>query len=421
MANPEFNSRGGTYDRQTEVTFGMQQYREFCARTFVGALSKRNDLVAGKTAHETTSFDGSTFIWTQNISSGDEHRVTFSENARGMGAYGDRATPAGDFVEFKSQDFRVNTIKAPAQQIHGRESQKLVRASITNIPEIARRNLVTWHAQEINYDAIIALLYGADKPLMSSLADGGKAVSLGPGSGIGAGTPLMGMHWYTTDTGFATYDASDLSGWNTTVNNAINGIDAADSDKVTLAQMDKIRQKLDELHFEPGRINGKEYKAVALCDPQVVLRIGHILKDDYKYARERGKDNPIFNVNYQIEHDDVLYLGLQDLKKFRPAYNAATGYIDIGPGLTQDPRDYSTSSTNGLIIYMGSGALLQGTDTMLEFDNASAKFKLDGESITAHTRRGFKRNQWETKDGRTESYCRSVLTAAFYEPGIDWS
>lgn len=422
MANPEFNSRGGQYDQQTEVMFNKQLYREYVSRTFVGSLSRRNDIVAGHTAFETPSFDSSTFIWTQEIPSGDEKRLTMSETSKGNGTYGDIATKAGDFVEFHSQAFRINTIKSPGVQVHGKESQKLVVASITNIPDIVKRNVVLWHAQEENYDAIRALLYGADKGLLLEHALGGKAVNLGAGAGIGAGTPLMGMHWYTKDSGFVSYDASDLTGWNSDVNDAVDGIDATDSDKVTLPQLDKIRDKLDSEDFEPGRINGKDYKAVALCDPQVILRIAHILNSDYKYARERGQSNPIFNVDYQLEHDGVLYIGVSDLKKFRPEYNSGNGYVDIGPGFgSTDPRAYTTTTDAGLIIYMGAGALLRATDGTVNLHTATANFPVDGMAITAHTRRGFMRNQWETKDGRTASYCRSVLTAAFYEPGIDWS
>lgn len=422
MANPEFNSRGGAYDRQTEVFFG-QMYRELTSRTLVGSLSKRNDIVAAQTAFESPSFDNSTFIWSETITQGDEKRITLSELHGGNPTYGDIPTGAGDFTEFKSQNFRLNAIKAPPVQIQGKESQKLVMKSITNIPTIARNNILDYHAQEENYDFIRALLYGGDKGLMKSASEGGKALSLGPGSGIGASTPLMGMHWYTTDTGFAAYDASDLSGWNTIVNNAINGIDAADADKVTQPQLEKIREKLDELNFLPGTLNGKRYKAIGLCDPQVMLRIANIYKDDFKNAMQRGKDNPIFNVNYQFEQDDILYISVPDLKKFRPDYNSSTGYIDIGPGIgNTDPRSYTTTSTNGLIVYIGAGAILRGIDGKVALHTATSPYgSVDGMSITAHVRRGFKRNQWDTYDGRTESLCYSILTAAFYEPGIDWS
>jgi len=419
----EFDSRGGSYDQQTQVTFNKQLFREQFARTIIGSLAKPGPHVAGKTSFASPAIDSSTFIWQQSFAGmpGDEKRITLSEAFNGMGVHGDLHTRSGEFLEFMSQAYRINTVKSPGFQVHGAENRKRVAASIMNMPGEVRTGANNWMAQEDMYDFLIALYYGADKTALNSLATGGLAVNLGPGSGIGAGTPLCGMHQYTTDEGFITYDGSALSTHNSLVNDAINGIDAAAADKITLAQLQKIREKLDDLHFLPGTLNGQQYKALAPCDPQIARRIAYILKDDYKNGMERGKSNPIFNCDYQIEFEGVLYVSVPDMKKFRPSYNAANSRIDIGPNLTSDPRTYSNTSTNASIFYLGAGAVLMAHDGQATAHIANAQYgPQDGMGISLHKRRTMMRNQWETKDGRTESKCYNVLAAHFYEPGIDW-
>jgi hypothetical protein len=422
MADPTaFDPRGGTVDYPVEVTMGKKLYREMLPKTMIGTFSKRNDLVAGVTAFEAPSFDNTALIWKKDIKEGDEYRLQYNEASDGLPTYGDTPTESGEFPKYMGQDFRCNCVKSPGFQVTGKESRKLVKKSIENIPQNVQNNATDWMAREMERSAIVALLWGADGSLLSGAADGGKNINLGPGSGVGAGTPLMGMHHYTTDEGFMTYTPAALTSWNSTVNDAINGIDAAAADKITLAQLDKIREKLDDIHFSPVTVNGKVYKAVCWLDPQLAWRLKYILKDDFKYARERSANNPIFNTSYQIEYNEILFVAVPNLKKFRPAYNATTGYPDIGPDYSQTFKDYSNSETNAWALFLGAGALLMGQDGMLEPHRAKAPYgEVDGLAISVHHSFSFKRNQWDTKDGRTDSKCHSVLAASFYEPGQDW-
>jgi hypothetical protein len=402
-------------------------FLEVLTKTFFGSLSKPNDSVSKM---DGLSIDGgidqSTFVWKKTIDTGNEFRLTYEEAIDGMGTYGDAAVESGDFLGYKNQDFKIHQTKSPAVQVNGEMSRQKVAHSITNIPTAVRRAAIRWMAEELEFDAIIAYLYGASKSLIRPLSAGGLGVSLGPGSGIGSGTPLMGMHWFTPDTGFMTYTPAALSTWNSTVNDGVNGIDEAAADKFTQSFHEKIREKIEDLNWIPGTLNGKEYKAIALCDPQIAYRFGkNILKTDYGAStpREKGDtSNRIFNINYTIEQDDILYLAVRNLKKFRPAYNASNGYIDIGPGLTSDPRNYTTSSTNGLVIYCGAGSLLFATNGQVKITTGYEKHPEDGQEHSARHKFGIKRNQWDSKDDRVtaESTCNSVLTAAFYEPGIDW-
>jgi len=416
-----FDGLGGDYDENTVKAFEKGLHMEARTRTFIGTLSKPNKVVSKKRAFGEESLDSSTFIWRKKITSGDQLKLTLEEAAEGMPTYGDLAQETGDFLAYKNQNAYVNYIKSPAIQVQGEMAQQRVNTSIMNIPASVRKAAVMYMAEQMEYEAIIALLYGASPSALNATSAGGLGVSLGPGaSGIGAGNPLMGMHWYTTDTGFMTYTPTTLSTWNSTVNDGVNGIDAAASDSVTLAQLELIRAQLDTLKFQTGTLNGKEYKAVCLCDPQIPWRIRNLLGTQYQNAEKRGPDNPIFNVNFTIELDDILYVPVPSLLKFRPAYNAVTSYIDIGPGLTSDPRTYTNSETIGLMIYLGAGGLIEGYNGRVQIAKATAPFgPQDGLAIGARQKLAYVRNQWDSKDGRTaQSTCYSVAVAAFYEPGV---
>lgn len=414
-----FDSLGSDYDENTVKAFEKGLHMEVRTHTFIGALSKPNKVISKKRAFGEDSLDNSTFIWRKKITSGDQLKLTLEEAADGMPTYGDLAQETGDFLAYKNQNAFVNYIKSPGIQVQGEMAQQRVNKSIMNIPASVRKAVIMYMAEQMEYEAIIALLYGASPSALSGKSDGGLAVNLGPADGIGAGNPLMGMHWYTTDTGFMDYTPTALSTWNATVNTGVDGIDAASSDSVTLAQLEMIRDQLDTLKFQTGTLNGKEYKAIALCDPQIPWRMRNLLGTDYQQARKRGKDNPIFNVSYTIELDDVLYVPVPSLKLFRPAYNAGNSLIDIGP-VTQDPRNYTTTSDIGLIIYLGAGGLIEGYNGRVQLAKATAPFgPQDGLAIGARQKLAYIRNQWDSKDGRTaESTCYSVLTAAFYEPGV---
>lgn len=421
----EWGSRGSDDNEyNTGVGYEKQIFNEVLTKTFVGSLSKRNKSV---NQLEALGLDGgidkSTFIWKRTITEGDEYRLTHEDAIVGNGTYGDKPVAAGPALGYKNQNFRINQTKSPAAQVPGIMQQQRVAKSLTGLSEATRQAAITWMAEEVEFDAIISYLYGASKSLLKSRADGGLAVNLGPESGIGAGTPLFGMHMYTTDTGFITYDGSALSTHNSLVNDAINGIDAAAADKLTLSQHEKIRTKLDQEKFLPGTINGQEIKALALTDPDICTRLGkNILRTDYGTSGPRENDykNRIFRVDYTILLDGILYIPVENLRKFRPAYNATNGYPDIGPGLTQDPREYTNSETIGWVIYCGAGSLLWGTNGMVEVSEGRPKHKKDGQEWSAWQKFGIKRNQWDTYDGRSESTCNSVLLAAFYEPGHDW-
>jgi hypothetical protein len=413
-----FDPIGGTYDEQTTYATNKALYYAMRTRSLIADLSRTSGGV-----NEMESFPGlqlNPVIRRKKIDKGDMIRDTMVEAVRGLVSYGDMPVRAGGFLEFKNQESRVNQIDSPAYQVVGKMSQQRVKETLPDLPEITQQQAIEFMREELEFQAIAAILQGASPAILETAANGGSGISLGVGAGAGAGVPLMGKNWYTTDTGFITYDTTPAT-HNSTVNDAVNGIDAADADKFTLAQHNLIRARFDNIPWEPVTIGGKRYKAIGAMDPDMMWRLRSLLATYNQYAMPRGKDNPLFNNNYQIEMDDIIYFSWPNLKKYRPAYNATTLRPDFGPVTAGvDPRGYSTSSSYGLVIYLGGNALLEGFNdelwtTTKTYDHGK------GWEVSAHMMEGFVRSEWYAKDGRTDTTAcenRSSLIAAFYEPGI---
>ena len=416
-----FDSHDGTYNAQTDFGWYKQLYYQARTRSLIADLSRT---AGGQGEVEAFSGTGlSSVIKRVKISSGDMMRFTLEENVSGLPTYGDTPVRGGQFLEFKNMEARVNNIDSPALRVVGKMSQQRVRESIQNLPAETKRQVLDYMAEQLEFEAIPALLVGGSPSVHKPLSEGGLALNLGIGNGAGAGVPLMNKNWYTPAGGFLAYNTTPAT-WNTAVNTAINGVDADAGHQFALATHQIIRAKLDDLLWNPVTVNGKKYKAIAGCDPDIMWRLRALLKTDYTNARERGKENPIFNVDYMIELDDVLYFSWRNLKKYRPANSstAATG-PDFGAlSENKDPRGYTYSSprNQAMVIYMGANALVEGYNDAIEVNEENARFK-KGLEIAAHMQEGFVRGEWYAKDGRTSTDAvenRSVLCAAFHEPGV---
>jgi len=413
-----FDPVGGTYDEQTTYETDKQLYYGMRTRSLIADLSSTSGGVNEKEAFP--GYDLNPVIRRKQIAEGDMMRDTMLESVTGLVTYGDHPVAAGGFLQFKNQEFRVNQIDSPAYQVVGKMSQHRVKKTIPDLPAKTKQQAMEFMREELEFQAIPALLQGASPSVLKTAATGGLGASLGVGSGAGAAIPLMGKNWFTPDTGHITYNTTPAT-WNSTVNNAVNGIDAADADKFTLTFHEKIRAHIDTIPWEPVGIGGKRWKTIAAADPDIMWRIKSLLATYNQYAMPRGQGNPLFNDNYAIELDDVIYFSWPNLKKYRPAYNATTVRPDFGPVTAGvDPRGYTTTSSYGMVLYLGAGALLEGYDTSLwttekEYDHGK------GWEVSAHIMNGFVRSEWYAKDGRTDaSACenRASLVAAFYEPGI---
>jgi hypothetical protein len=415
-----FDSHDGTYNAQTSFAFSKQLFYQAYRKSLVSNLPS---VVTG--AYE--QGDISAVIDRTKITEGDRVVFTLQDNIKGKATYGDSPVRAGGFLAFKNLEARVNSIDSPAIQIVGKMSQQRVRQSITNLDAKTRAQIIAWCAQQDEFEAIPALLQGASPSIMKPVADGGLGISLGTGSGAGAGVPLMNKWFFTPDSGFVSYSTTPAT-YNAAVDDAIYNIDAADADKCTLAFLNTIREKMDDICFEPVDFLGKRIKAIAACDSQIMWRIAkNLLADANKYQMPRGSDNPFWQTESIVMIDEVAYISWPMLKKYRPkavgtGNGAGTSGPNFGPLATDvDPRTYSTDSTNGLIVFMGAGALKEGYNDEIEVLEETGRFQKSME-IAAHMMKGYVRGEFYAKDGRAASADnvenRSVIVAAFYEPGV---
>lgn len=414
-----FDSVGGTNDEQTGFAFDKQLYMEARTRTFIGSLSKPNDMVRDMNAGA-QSLDGSQCIARKEITEGDEVRYTMQEHMTGVETYGDMPVQRGDFLGYKNQYARVNMIKTPAIPIQGETAQQKVKASITDIPAAVKNEVIDYTAETMELQAIGGLIWGASPSVLLPTAEGGLGVTLGVGAGGGAGVPLMPMHFYTPDTGKIAYNTT-VAAYNSSVNDAINGIDASADDSVSLTKLQMLSRMKEKINFWPTVLNGKKYKAINLCDPDLWWRINHLLKDYYKDARERSANNPIFGIDHQLEFLNELFISVPNLEKFRPVYNSATGVPDFGPGIRGDFRKHVPSATTALMLTISQRALVEGYNGSVRLTKEVGPHE-DGLEIAARTMLGYMRGEWYAKDGRADTtnaaVCYSVFASVFYEPGV---
>lgn len=411
---------GGTYDEQTSFGFDDTMYVEARERTILGPLSRGRDDVSQMIAGgEPTPIDNTACIVRKEIKSGDMVRFTMEEAIKGMPTWGDSDVQRGDFVTYKNLEARVNNIKSPAIPLPGEMSLQRARESLRDPKGRLRRQVIDYMAQEMEYEFLISLLYGASKSALRSEDDGGLGVNLGVGTGVGAGTPLVGKNFYCVDQGFPTYTDVHAT-WNSNINTYMNSITAG-ADAVTILKIKTIRRQMDKIFFAPAYIDGERYKAIALCDPDTWYHIDHLLHDEYESSKPRRTDHEIFGVDHQLVYHGILFLNVPNMEKFKPGYQASPAYPTIGPGLTSDPRDYSVTSSIGHILFIGAGACFEGYNGKVT-TRENVGYMGDGYEISARTKEAFIRGEWYAKDGRASAaantYCNSVMWAAFYEAGV---
>ena len=415
---PVYNSRGGTVDVQTERVVGMRLWSEILVymNTFLSRLRKgaRVQQIAGGTSSDVLSV-----IKRKEIKYGDEAIFTSDEGIVGAPTYGDIAVSRGVTPAYKNAQARLNMIKSPAIPDLAEFQKHLIAGTIKDVPASIKAKVQKYFVPQLEFEAIYALLNGASMGVLNTLAKGGLNASLGIGSGVGAGTPLMCKNWYTVDNGFMTYNATHAT-WNSDVNSAINTITAA-ADAITLKILLAIREHLDSIPWNGAHYAGKGYKAVVLCDPVLWYHIDYLLDSKYQAALPRSKDNPTFGVDMVIEYLDMVFVNVPNLKKYRAATNAVTLVPDFGPGINVDPRTYTTSSNVALMTFLGDNALFEGYDGVVKTTHEDG-YHTDGQEWGARTKVAHMRGEWYSKDNRVLSvdnvYSPSILQTAFYENGV---
>jgi hypothetical protein len=417
-----FDSVDGTYDEQTGFSFEKTLYYQARTRSIIGKLSRPaggSKAVVGGEAGGDQTLDGSSILRRVKISEGDMLRLTMQEHAAGLSTYGDSAIRRGDFLSYKNMEARVNAIGSPAIPVVGRMAQQRAKMSITNLPAAVREAVINYMEEQMEYEFLYSLPAGGSMSLMSSLANGGLALSLGVNTSGTAGRQLMPRHFWTKNDGYLGYSTTPAT-WNSTCNTALNEISADVGGILTLADLSIIRAKLDDLYFKGLRFGSSKYKAIAIVDSDTYYRINHLLKPYYRDSKPREGKNPIFDLQHTVEFEDVIYVNVPNLKKYRLSYSSANGYPTIGPGLTTDPRSYTPTSKLSTIYFLGMGAVVEGYNDSIKVEIEKGSFG-QGMEVAAMMDLGYVRAEWFAKDARTSIdavYNDSLFAATFYEPGV---
>jgi len=421
-----FDPVNGTYDEQTSMEFDRTLYYKMLNRTFIGPLSRAGMKVKGMNAFEAGTIEGTACIWKKMINEGDMVRYSLVEAVDGLGSYGDLDPSRGNHLGYGNMEVRVNEVDSPAIPVPGRNSQRRVKRSLGDLKPQVRGRVRDWGAQELEIQALTALIGGADAGTLKSTSDGGLADTLGIRSSGTASQALMPRHFYTPQGGYLDYSSTQAT-WNTTVDTAIGAITEAAGGYVTLAHVDIMRDQMDSLGIQAPTMNGKQYKAIFLCDPRIVWRLNHLLATYYQSSRERSKSNPIFGVDHQVEFDGCLYLSIRALEGMRvdQGSGANANCPDWGTGnltnvLNTDHRTISNTNDYCWMIGLGAGGLLHGYDDALWITDAEAEHG-KGIEYVAHQDMGFKRGDWFPQDGRTAvASCISYgcFASVFYDDGV---
>jgi hypothetical protein len=423
MASGTFDSLGGTYDAQTSKTFDAKLYYEMRASSVFSALSGKT---ADGTMGEGTSIDKTAVIDRTKITTGDSFRKTLQNHIAGMITFGDTPVAEGDFLTYANVDVRINNIDTPAIPIQGEMAQQRVRESITNIPSSVRTEVLDFLSEQEEYDFYIACLAGASPNILKSTSVGGLGAKFGV-NGLGtAGNPMPPKNFYTTTGGLVSVANMTPSTFRTAVNTAVSNLGTADGDKISTTQLMKIRKVLDTLLFNPITIGGQKYKAVALCDDDMWLRISSVLDAVVKDAGARGFDNPALKGWDTLSYKGMLFINAPRLTKFRPTTGSAVptfGVIGESDCYTADPRTYvPASNSKGIMIFLGGGAVLEGYNDAVKITDDSGRHG-KGLSISGHRKCGFVRSEWYANDGRAVTDPKAVLNysslvVVAYEPGL---
>lgn len=420
-----FDDLGGTNAGQTGFDFEKTLFYEMRKRTLVGKLSRVGMGGAAQTSEMVAGGDetlnGSGLIVRRKMGPGNLVRFTLQEHLRGMPTYGDTAPRRGGYLAYKNNEVRTNEIDSPAFPIIGRMQQLLVAKSIENIPAAVREEAINYMAEQDEFEFLYSLYAGGSMSAMQTKANGGLALKLGVNALGTAGAALMPKNFYTPDSGWLTYSTTPAT-WNTAVNTALNAITKGANGRISLNKIRSIRSKLDDIPWRNAVLGGKTYKAIWLCDSDLWYRIDYLISEVDKLASPREKGtNPVFDVDHAREYLGFLFVNVPNMKKYRLAYNESNGYPDIGPGLTQDPRTFSTSSDISTPVIIGARATMEGYNDSLRVKNEVGPFE-KGQEVMATRDLAYIRGEFYAEDGRTDVdavYNDCVAVAGFYEDGVD--
>jgi hypothetical protein len=266
-------------------------------------------------------------VWEQDF--GDETgeaRFTRIAPMAGLPTYGQTDPEAGEFDSFKHEVIHVNQVDSPVQPLLDAESQRRQSEVIPVGQAISNKKtqMKLWREKQIELDAFRALNDGYSRGLLVS-ADGGMALAL-PGATAGQNrspynTVCASAFALTTPNFTRTTHEGTLS----TLVNAFTDVSNKNFDYEEHKFMSG--SVIPSVKLKPATIGGKQYRALAIADPDCMYRLGAAsgtLETMLRYANERAMQNPTIKGMEAWELDNILYVASQYMKYFRPTADGTT-------------------------------------------------------------------------------------------------
>jgi hypothetical protein len=358
----------------------------------------------------------SSCIWETEITSGNETRLTMLENRVGMpSGYGDYPVQTGNYDKYKHSQLWVNQIDTEAVPLPGRCSLKQVKDILNDPKGDALSGLEIWAGGEINWEFLTACLMGASKNLLST-TKGGLSILL---PGCTAGQTRSCWNTYVVGTGLVT-QSTTRSTFEAAIGTAITALTDTAVNAFDYGQHNLMLDLIGSLFFKKSEAGGRSLNAIVLSDPCLLARLAATGGDyDTKLrAAYTGQPtgNPTIDQMSPILLDDVLYIPVEQMKKYRATISTNPIY---GPGITSDPRTHTNTSKVCGQIWLGAGAVLRATDRRMWVTAAQVDQHKDQYEYAMHWDDGFVRRDWFAKDGRTEFDCDSIAVGWWYDPGVE--
>jgi hypothetical protein len=355
-------------------------------------------------------------VWAKDMDRGNETRFTQVEFTTGMGTYGEADVRPGNFDSFLHDACYTRQIDSPEYPVVGDESQMLVKEVLDDVVELKRQGIEDWRAREVDLDAFRSIFMGASRGLLLT-SDGGYGLAL-PGSTAGQqrscwNTAYCDSNGYISLTSPAVAQATHEAAVNTAIGSY------SDDDKYQFSH-EAHRQychMIEDKSFKPVTVGGRQYKALALIDRRLIDRLAADMQDLFKYAYERGKENPAVSHLGAFSIDDILYMPARQMEFFRPT--AGSSAVTYGAGISEDPREDSFTNSSNIcgVVYLGAGALLRAESRKVWFSKEEGRHK-KGLWLCSHYDDGWKRREWVSKDGRTKMDNDSSIVGWHYDPGF---
>jgi hypothetical protein len=339
-------------------------------------------------------------VWEKTPTENNTVRFTMVEPSGGMATYGDADTKPGEHTNFMHASVECRRVRSPAFPVLGFESQDNAKRAVPDLAKLVKENLIQWASEEMDFDGFRGLLEGRSRGLGMTV-DGGKAISLFNGT---SGQIRVPWNCFVGNSGtLVNQNASSAATHNGNLATAINGLTASDTNYFSYKTHGLISLAVDELLLKPVTIGGVQYRAVVIIDQR---NIDRMRQDDkllslWTNATARADDNKALYRRGRLVLDDILYMPVTQLRKFRPV--AESGTVRFGAGDNYDPRKYVGTSDITITMVLGAGALMRARRKKgLAFTAKRGDHKLpdDGYEMSAIYDDGWMRQEWYNKDER---------------------